>query len=240
MNPDYIHLIAAFLIGGMAVMISTIAAERFGSVVGGVIAGFPSTFLVAVLFLLFTKGTDFTRIALIRGPASLGIYGLSLLTFGMCSKKSFWIGLGMAFFVWMLGSIVILQLTSLDMGLAVGVFLLCFLTSKWILCEYGQLLVSKGSKQSYSAYQVAARVLASGFVVFSAVAVSKWGGPEIGGIAAFFPVTTYSTIVIFYLSRGKDFARSMTLPFVYGGMWNSGILRLFFISRWVIFLKLYQ
>lgn len=42
-------------------------------------------------------------------------------------------------------------------------------------------------------------------------------------IFAAFPVATYSSFTIAYLVRGLSFARSLALPFIVAGMWNSGV-----------------
>ena len=48
----------SFLVGGVWVTLSSVAAERFGSKAGGLIGGLPSTIVVTLLFIGLTQSAE--------------------------------------------------------------------------------------------------------------------------------------------------------------------------------------
>ena len=50
----WLKLILGFIVGSLWVTLTTVSAERFGSKVGGLIGGLPSTVVIALLDIMFT------------------------------------------------------------------------------------------------------------------------------------------------------------------------------------------
>jgi hypothetical protein len=51
----WIKLFLGFIVGSIWVTLTTVSAERFGSKVGGLIGGLPSTVVIALLFIGLTQ-----------------------------------------------------------------------------------------------------------------------------------------------------------------------------------------
>ena len=56
--PFILKLALSFLIGGIWITVASVAAERMGSKIGGVIGGLPSTAVVAFGFIGWTQGAQ--------------------------------------------------------------------------------------------------------------------------------------------------------------------------------------
>jgi len=77
-HHGYIFLAQAFIqfLGGAApgVTLSTIAAERFGSKIGGLIGGLPSTVIVTLFFIGLTQTPQVAASATTIIPLSMSLY----------------------------------------------------------------------------------------------------------------------------------------------------------------------
>ena len=51
-------LLLSFLVGGCWVTLTTIIAEKFGSKIGGLLGGLPSTIVVSLLFIGLTQNAE--------------------------------------------------------------------------------------------------------------------------------------------------------------------------------------
>jgi hypothetical protein len=66
--------------------------------------------------------------------------------------------------------------------------------------------------------QLAGRAIFSGLVTALAVALTRLGGPILGGIFAVFPAVYVSTLVITYQSHGINFSRAITKTLLPSGV----------------------
>ena len=220
---DIIQIICASIIGGGVVTLATYLAERLGSKVGGVIGGFPSTLLVTALFLIYGRDAEFAVSALGYIPASLAVYGITILSYYFLSKDSFLKGVIGSFSLWLLGVLILRSLIPFSISSSIISFILCFLIARCGIGYFGDSDFFKGEKVRYTFKQLFIRGLFSGLVVGLCVFLSKIAGPEMSGIFAAFPVATYSTFTIANYARGLSFARALALPFIVAGMWNSSV-----------------
>lgn len=68
-----VKLILSFFVGGLYTIISTVAADKFGSKIGGLISGLPSTALFGLFFIGWTQNPQASSEATTLIPASLGV-----------------------------------------------------------------------------------------------------------------------------------------------------------------------
>src|SRR5579862_5879149 len=74
-------LALTFLVGSLWLTGATILAERFGSKIGGVIAGMPSTIVIALFFIGWTQTPLAASQATVVVPLVMGIDGLFIITY---------------------------------------------------------------------------------------------------------------------------------------------------------------
>jgi hypothetical protein len=218
---DILQIISASIVGGGVVILATYLAERLGSRIGGVVGGFPTTLLVTSIFLIYGKDAEFAKNALGYLPASLAVYGLTVFSYYVLSKDSFIKGAIGSFILWLLGVLILRFLLPFNIIVSISSFIICFLVARFGMAFMGDYVFYKGEKVKYRFSQLFLRGLCSGLVVGLCVFFSKITGPEMSGIFAAFPVATYSSFTIAYWVRGLSFARSLALPFIVAGMWNS-------------------
>lgn len=109
-------LFIRFILGGAAVVISTIIARKLGEKAGGIFAAFPAVYLAALL----TNRLDFTGSELISHSISLSkgaIYGMAINIFiavlaGILLEKGWKRGLVNSMVCWFLLSIVVVLITN--------------------------------------------------------------------------------------------------------------------------------
>lgn len=109
-------LLIRFVLGGAAVVISTIIARKLGEKAGGIFAAFPAVYLAALL----TDRFDFTGNQLISHSISLSkgaIYGMAInilvaVLAGYLLKKGWKRGLVNSLVCWLFLSFVVVIITS--------------------------------------------------------------------------------------------------------------------------------
>jgi uncharacterized membrane protein (GlpM family) len=210
----------SFIVGAAWVTLSTLAAERFGSKIGGLIGGLPSTVLVGLLFIGLTQ-SPFTAIqATTIIPLSQGLNGIFILVYLLAVQLSLVAGLVGSLSVWfLLASLLITTgIDSFALSLVAWMLLVvvCYLAAEYVI-----RIPSKGSlKVSYSPRQIALRGLFGGAVIALAVLISKVGGPLYGGVFTTFPAMFVTTLAITYRSGGADFSRAVAKSIMISGMIN--------------------
>lgn len=215
----WLNVFLAFLIGGVWIAVVTIIADRFGSKMGGFIAGLPLTIVVALFFIGLVQGPQAASQATTVFPLIYSFTGLFLVSFAFLTKyKNFTFALIGSLAVWFILSalVVFFKIDNFVYSLIVGIpiLLLCY----FILQKKMQLRSMGKIKINYSKLQIVFRALFGGLVIAFAVLASKLGGPIFGGIFSGFPAVFVSTLVIGYRSRGIEFVRPMTKSMLVSGM----------------------
>ena len=214
----WIKFALSFLVGGIWVTLSSIAAERFGSKVGGLIGGLPSTVVVTLLFIGLTQSAARAAESAIIVPLVMGLNGIFVTVFILLSRRGLAHALAGALLTWfsLASLLIVVNIRTLWISLfgwlllAVG----CFL-----VVERGMKIVSQGRKAAhYTAGQIAGRAALAGTVVAFAVLMSKVAGPLAGGIFATFPAVFLSNLIISYRSGGAAFAGALAKSLMVSGM----------------------
>ncbi|MBN1224712.1 MAG: hypothetical protein JXB23_15810 [Candidatus Aminicenantes bacterium] len=216
----WLQLGLGFIAGSFAVSLTTVAAEKFGSNVGGLIGGIPSTSVVALLFIGIVQSPEYVIQATNVMPLVMGFNGLFLVIFVILSRYGFLAGLGGAFAMWFGLSYTTISLGFRHFGIGMALFFLSFIFSYFVMEKKLHLPAVAGVRVRFTPLQIAARSLFSGLVIAVVIFLSKVSGPLIGGVFAVFPAVFTSTIVISSLSRGVAFARALTKPLLVSAMIN--------------------
>lgn len=204
-----IKLFISFLVGGGYAIISTIAADKFGSKIGGLITSLPSTVLFGLLFIAWTQSPRVSVEATITIPATLGMACVFLVVYTYFLKRGLWWGLGLALISWAILAVVLIEshLTSfLFSCMLYGVlFIFSFLTIRKIV----KRTTAKSQKIVYTPTIILLRGLIGGVVVGLSVFLAKIGGPVLGGMFATFPAMFISTLCITYFAHGEEFSSAI-------------------------------
>ncbi|MFZ2097348.1 MAG: DUF3147 family protein [Anaerolineales bacterium] len=216
----WFKLALSFIVGSLWVTLTTLSAERFGSKVGGLIGGLPSTVVIALLFIGLTQSPFVAAQATTVMPIAQGLNGLFVITFMLLIPRGLGTGIFCALLVWILQSVLLylLDIQAFWVSLVGWLLLLAFcyfLVEKW-------LKISSQSKLtiSYPSSQLIWRALFGGMVIALAVFMGKLGGPLLGGIFGSFPAMFLSTLVITSKTGGADFSRSVGKSLLISGLIN--------------------
>jgi hypothetical protein len=201
-----LKLTLSFIIGGTWVILATIIADKFGTKIGGLITGLPSTLLFGLLFIAWTQTPDAAVQATTFAPIVGGINSLFLVIFVSLGRKGIWKALAAATIFWAVLSSALIFIKFNDFVLSLAGYILLFIISFYMF-EYKLRIKSvKGKKITYTKKQILLRGLISGSIVALSVLISRIGGPLLGGMFAMFPAMFMSTMVITSLTQGLNFA----------------------------------
>lgn len=216
-------LVVSFLVGSLWLTGATILAERFGSKIGGVIAGMPSTIVIALFFIGWTQTPVAASQATVVVPLVMGINGLFIITYASLAQRSFPLAVLTSLFVWLCFSFALVLIHFNDFSLSLIGFLGLLLFS-YIVMEYVLHVKSlAGRTTSFSFSNILMRGLVSGLIVTLAVAFAKLGGPLFGGVFASFPAVFLSTILLTYFAQGSVFSVSVMKTLMLSGTINTTV-----------------
>jgi len=214
----WLKLGLSFLVGSTWVTLSTSAAERYGSKIGGLIGGLPSTVIVTLFFIGLTQ----TPLAAVRAttiiPLSMSCTGLFMVTYLFFARRGLPVGLTIALLVWFCLASILVALDIQDIRVSILGWL-CLAASCLLIVEKGMKISSRVRVQAhYTMAQIIYRALFGGTVVAFAVLMGKLGGPVLGGAFATFPAMFSSTLVITHRVGGADFARAIGKSLLASGL----------------------
>ena len=220
--PDYFHLklLLAFGVGSLMVTLATVAAERLGSKIGGLVGGLPTMVAITLFFIGLVQTPRMASEATNVIPLIMGIDGFFLVVYAGLAKWGAFIGVSGALLTWaVLSSLVVLfDVQSFSFSLLVYLF---FLIGSYTILEKKLTFTSRGRLSiRYTPLQIASRALFSGTIVATGVYLSKVGGPIWGGIIAPFPTVYLSTLIIMAKSNGVEYSRMITKSLLISGMVN--------------------
>jgi hypothetical protein len=214
-----LNLALAFLIGGFWVAGTTLAADRFGSRIGGFIAALPSTVVVALFFIGWGQGLDAAVRAATVVPLSFANTGLFLLWFTILGRRAFGRGLGIGLGLWLAFSTAIVLVRPSRLGPSVAVYLLVAAVSWLAFHKLDVTCAPDCVHRHHSAAATVSRGVIGGLLVAATVALSKLAGPLFGGISAAFPAVFLTSLFFGYREHGLAFSRAMAVA-----MWRIGIV----------------
>jgi len=194
------------------------AADKFGTKIGGLIAGLPSTLLFGLFFIAWTQSPETAIKATVVVPIMNGASALFLVTYAALVKKGLGKALFLALTLW--GACAyLLVLTKFDnFKIALWIYPLILAVAYYLFEFKLQIRSVLGKKIKYSGKQIFLRGAISGFIISLSVFLGKVGGPILGGILAMFPAMFSSTMIITYLVHGADFSAATAKSIVLGSM----------------------
>ncbi len=204
-----LKLLISFIIGGLWTILSTISAEKFGTRIGGLVTGLPSTTLFALLFIAWTQSVQVSVEATTIMPAIIGIDSLFLVVYVYFLKRNIWLALTASVFFWAILSfgLLLLKLNNLEISLSIYVVLL--LIAYYFIFFVFKIKSDTSKRIKYTAKLILFRGLFSGFIISFSVLMAKIGGPVLGGIFATFPAMYISTLLIAHFAHGASFSSSI-------------------------------
>lgn len=202
-------LLFSFIVGGVWVTLATVIGERFGSKLGGLISGTPSTVVVTFLFIALGQSVEAVVDATTIFPLVFGFTGLFLLSYAAFAAYNYATALIGSLAIWLAASFGVIFFHFESFQIATIIFLLVFAGGFYVFEYLLKLPSSRQVKVQHTLGQLIGRALFSGFMVAFAVFLSRVAGPVWGGVFAAFPAASISTLVITHKSSGMYVSRAM-------------------------------
>ena len=159
--------------------------------------------------MALTLGPDYAAATTKGVPVGMTIDTLFTFIFILVAKKGLGKAISISLIVWAITAYVFIELIPpLGMGGAIVLYVLvtslCFILAERVL----RIRAVPHKDTTFSWKQIVLRALFAGTVVAGAVTIAQFASPYMTGILATFPAVLSSTLVIFALSQGADFARA--------------------------------
>ncbi len=219
-TPFLLKLALSFLIGGLWITVASVVAERMGSKIGGVIAGLPSTAVVAFGFIGWTQGAQQVHDVTTAFPLTFAANAFYLVAYAALSPRGLWAGIGAALLTWLSGEALILWLDVQSVWVSIVVWIAALVIAYWALERGLGVRSHERIKIQYTAGQMLGRAAFAGGIVALAVLGSQVGGPIWGSIFAAFPALYTSTLILVSRSAGVAFSRSLATPLMISSIVN--------------------
>lgn len=213
-----VKLILSFITGSVWITAGTVLAERYGTKIGGLIAGLPSTILISLFFIGWTQSEATAVAATTIVPIIGGINCLFILTYILLIKVHFIIAIGGALSIWFVLSTGLVIMGFNNFLLSVLAYCVLLVVSHYIVEHRLRIPSEPGRNIQYTPVAIVMRALFSGAVISLAVICAKVGGPILGGVFAMFPAMFVGTIFITYCTRGALFSAAVMKSSILGAI----------------------
>lgn len=208
MDELLLKIVLSFIAGGIWITLSVVLAEKLGNKIGAIFIALPTTMLVSLFFIGWTKSPEFAAESAKFVPFAMianSIYLFSLiLLLKRRGNEAFFIALA----IWAGISVLLKSINGTDM--AIGVFADILVTAMLFYIAETKMDIrsADGIKRRYSTSELLLRGAFAGGVVALAVTVANVAGPVWGGLFATFPAATLTSMYILKKERGAEFARA--------------------------------
>lgn len=214
MDTFLYKLALSFIAGGLFTIIITVLSEKYGTKIGGLIAGLPSTSLVALFFIGWTQGVQTASDATTVMPLMAGVNCIFALCYIFLLKKGFVISLLGSFMVWSICAFVVVFTGFNDFVFSLVVWAVLFTISSLLSTK---VRFMEGKKTNYSSSILLGRAFLGASVITISVVLSR-SGAILSGMFAMFPAMFTSTLIITHSKHGPIFSSGVMKSAIIGSV----------------------
>ena len=214
MDVFLVRLLLSFVTGGAWVMATTVAAEKLGTRLGGLLSGLPTTALVSIMFIGWSQSVEAAAQAAVMVPATMGLNTVFLLVYALLSGRGMVVAVFSALLVWTFSAVALAALRLADIASSTLLFVALASSSIILFERWVRVETKKVGSLKLGAGQLLARGVFAGIIIASAVYLTRVAGPWLGGLFSAFPGTYLSIIAIFGRQYGSLIGRAMVRSMV--------------------------
>lgn len=222
-----IKLLLSFVVGGFYIAFTIWVSEKFGSRLGGLFIGLPSTLLISLLFIAWTQNSQAAVAALPVVPATIAANSLFLVAFIYFHKFGRTNAFLAASLLWFALSFPLAFFSLKNILISLGLATIFFGQAIYWLRRFPH---RKLERFTLTHKEFLFRVIFSGSFVTLAVLLGKALGPLWGGMFASFPAAFSSSLLLLENKHGINFASSVAKTMPYGSMGNVFFAVTFFLT----------
>ena len=227
MDVFWLKVLLSFLVGGSYIAFTIWVSEKFGSKLGGVLIGLPSTSLVSLAFIAWSQGVPAAVATVPVIPAVFGASCSFVAVFFLLQKRGVGNAFAIALGLWFVltSSFVFLKLESLALSVGIGILLSAAAINALSSFPHRKLPNTHSPKTEFLF-----RSAFAGGVVACAVILAKFAGPLWGGVFAAFPAAFSSSVFLLSRKHGAEFAGSVARTMPYGSLSTMAFVLAFYFS----------
>ncbi|MBI1969767.1 DUF3147 family protein [Candidatus Woesearchaeota archaeon] len=218
MDAFLLKVLLSFLVGGLYIAFTIWVSEKFGSKIGGIIIGLPSTVLMSLLFLAWTKNTSAAVAAIPIVPVAVAVNCLFVVAFIFFYKYGQAMALLVSLLVWFALTLplVLWHIDNIQLSLILSA--VYFLIAVLLLHRFPH---RKLERFSFAPKIFFFRTVFSGMIVALAVYLGTILNPLWGGLFGSFPAAFSSSMLLITKAHNIDFAASVARTMPYGSIGNA-------------------
>jgi len=196
----------SFIVGGCWITFAIVIAEKLGNKVGGILLALPSTILVSMFFIGWTKSPEFAAEAASLAPFGMIATIIAIFTLVASLKKYRKAAFLIAFVIWLIAAIIIKIIGQTDMLAGILEYVIVTFLLFYVLERKMNISSVSGAKTSHTTEELIAKGIFAGGMVALTILVADISGPWWGGVLAAFPAATVASIYLLNKEHGPDFA----------------------------------
>lgn len=205
--PTLSRVLLAFFAAGTWISLATLLGERLGAKAGGLVVNLPGNIVFSLLFVALTRGNDYAAHTAASTPVGMAVDTLFLLALVAGLSRGLLAGIIAGLLAWALAALVALSLPMPPPLLGAAIYLLVCVVSFLVADRLLRIRAVPKKPAPFRPSILLLRALFAGGIVAGAVLVAQVAPPYLTGLAAVFPATMLSTMVILSRAQGPAFAR---------------------------------
>lgn len=206
-------VITAFFVGGAAISIAILIAEKFGTKIGALFLSLPITTTVSLFFIATTQGTDFLVDAVPHYISGLVLFLLFITIYIFSIKKTIF-PMTLSIIVWLIGSSLFFFFPQKNFFITGVILILVYLIIN-LHFRNSPNETKDIKKIRHSKKLLVLKFLTAGGTIAAALIVAQIGGPIAGGIMSAFPATTISALYLLKKEHDLSFIKSIAKRMIY-------------------------
>lgn len=201
------HIVFAFFAAGIWISLATLAGERLGAKLGGLVVNLPGNIVFSLLFVALTRGIDYASHTAASTPVGMTIDTVFLLALVAGLSRGLATGIVAGALAWIVSAIVALSLPMPGPVVGTAIYIAVCVLSFLFADRFLRIKAVPKKPSPFRVSTLGLRALFAGTIVAGAVAIAQFAPPYFTGLAAVFPATMLSTMVILTRAQGLAFAR---------------------------------
>ncbi len=216
-------LVAALFAGFVAVLV-TVAVEKWGGIVGGILGTLPTTIVPATIGMYLEGGSEDLATSMSLIPFWMLLNALFVGAWVAYPKMRKHVGIkemtSISLMFWIITAVVMTFVLSIALDhyskFLIGITGLFFLIGLGLWMTFNPRNAPRG-KNKVSKQVLLVRGLAAATAIGMAVQLSSMGQPIVAGLASVFPAIFLTTMVALWLAQGPDVPTGAAGPLMLGG-----------------------
>jgi len=232
-------MIISAVIAGIVAILVTMAIEKWGGIIGGILGTLPTTIVPAAAGMYFEAGSEDLAISMSLIPFWMLLNALfvgSWVIYPRIKKQEVsvvqmtLVSLGFWVVTAILMTALLSELLGYFSGLVIGTAGLFSLLALGLWMTWNPIKAPKGINR-VTKFVLLMRGLAAGTAIGISVQLSGLGMPILAGLASVFPAIFLTTMVALWLAQGADVPTGAAGPMMLGG---SSVAMYSLIAPWAL------